>query len=145
MQPYPHNYLVRAAGGPSGTVLVSADGVVDIPTAPPPEFDGPGEVWSPETLLCASVANCFILTFRAIARASKFEWNDLSCRVEGVLERAEGGTQFTRFTTYATLLVPPGTDEAKARKLLEKAEHGCLVTKSLRGAQALVADVTYSG
>ena len=46
----------------------------DLETAPPPEFDGPGGLWSPENLLCAAVADCFILTFRAIASFSRLSW-----------------------------------------------------------------------
>jgi organic hydroperoxide reductase OsmC/OhrA len=124
-----------------GTVSVSADRLTAIPTAPPAEFDGPGDQWSPETLLCASVADCFILTFRAIARASKLEWSELSCRVEGTLERVAGVTRFSRFTTYATLRLTAGGDAAKARLLLDKAEHGCLVANSLHAERSLVADV----
>lgn len=141
MHPYPHLYTASAAAGPSGSVSVTSPGLPEIATAPPPEFDGPGGVWSPEALLCASLADCFILTFRALAKASKFEWSGLTCRVEGVLERADGVTQFTRYTTYATLEVPTGSDVEKARALLERSEHKCLVSNSVRGARTLVAEV----
>jgi organic hydroperoxide reductase OsmC/OhrA len=141
MHPYPHLYRAAAAGNPTGSLNVTSPGLSDIETAPPPEFDGPGGLWSPETLLCAAVADCFIFTFRAVARAAKFPWLSLECRVEGTLERLEGQSQFTRFASHATLSVPSGADVAKARELLEKAEHGCLVANSLRGARTLVADV----
>jgi len=124
---------------------VSSARLPDIPTAPPAEFDGPGDVWSPETLLCASLADCFMLTFRAIARASKLEWSDLSCRVEGVLERVEGVSQFTRYTTYATLTIAPAGDASRARTLLEKAEHACLVANSLKGERTLEAQIVEKG
>ncbi len=114
-------------------------------TAAPPEFDGPGGVWSPETLLCASVADCFILTFRAVARAARFEWQRLECRVEGVLERVERVSQFTRYTTIARLTIPSGADVAKARVLLEQAEHGCLISNSLRGSRTLDSEVVAAG
>jgi len=145
MHPYPHKYMVSASGGPAGAVAVLAPRLSEIPTAPPPEFDGPGDLWSPETLLCASVADCFILTFRAIARASKLEWSDLTCRVEAVLERVEGAAQFTHYTTYATLRIPPPGDATKAHTLLEKAEQGCLVANSLRGSRTLVAEIASDG
>ena len=90
-------------------------------TAAPPQFDGPGDVWSPETLLCASLADCFVLTFRAITHAARFKWLRLECRVEGLLERVGQVPQFTRYTTYATLTVPAGADAAKARGHLERA------------------------
>jgi len=36
---------------------------------------------------------------------------------------------------------PPGTDEAKAMRMLEKAEHVCLITNSLTGTAHLNATV----
>jgi organic hydroperoxide reductase OsmC/OhrA len=110
-------------------------------TAPPPEFDGPGGLWSPETLLCAAVADCFILTFRALARAARFEWIEVECAVEGTLERHEGVSQFTRYATTAKLTVPASADVAKAHSLLERAEKTCLVSNSLRGTRTLQAEV----
>ena len=144
MHPYPHLYIASAIGWPAGSVAVMSPRLPEIATAPPAEFDGPGDVWSPETLLCASVADCFILTFRALASASNFEWTGLTCRVEGVLDKADRVTQFTRYTTHATLEIPPAGDVAKARTLLEKAENRCLVTNSLRGTRVLVAEVVHA-
>ena len=143
MHPYPHLYVASAAAGPSGSVSVTSPRLPEIATAPPAEFDGPGDAWSPETLFVAAIADCFILTFRALAKASHCEWTQLSCRVEGVLDRAEGVTQFTAYTTYATLEIPPSGDAAKARTLLEKSEHRCLVANSLRGTRSLVAEVVH--
>jgi organic hydroperoxide reductase OsmC/OhrA len=141
MHPYPHAYSASAAGQTTGPVAVTSPGLSTFETAPPPEFDGPGGVWSPETLLCASLADCFILTFRAVTRATRFAWSQLDCRVEGVLERPGRNSEFTRFTTFARLSVPAGSDLAKARELLERAEHGCLIANSLRGARKLETEV----
>jgi organic hydroperoxide reductase OsmC/OhrA len=110
-------------------------------TGPPPEFDGPGGVWSPETLLIAAVADCFILTFRGVSRAARFEWVGLDAHVDGTLERISGVTQFVRYVTRATLTVPSNADHAKARELLERAEKLCLVANSLRGERALEIQV----
>ncbi len=141
MHPYPHSYAVDASGQAGGPVTVTSVGLPDLETAPPPQFDGPGGAWSPETLLCAAVADCFILSFRAFARAARFDWSQLECRVEGTLERVERVPQFTAFRTSATLTVPPEADGARARKLLEQAEHGCLIANSLRAARSLDAQV----
>src|SRR5215469_8198471 len=132
MQPYPHTYAAAAAADNVGSVTVASAESPTIETNAPQQFDGPGGAWSPETLLCASIADCFILTFRAVARAARLEWLHLECRVEGVLERRERLVQFTRFMTFATLTVPTGTDAVKARDLLERAEHTCLIANSLR-------------
>ncbi len=141
MHPYPHTYSASAVGRAAGTVSVSATQLSTLETASPPQFGGPEGMWSPETLLVAALADCFILTFRGVARAARFEWVDLECRVEGLLERVEGSSQFTRYTTHAKLSVPVGTDPAKARELLERAEHGCLIANSVRGARSLQAEV----
>jgi len=110
-------------------------------TAPPAEFGGPGDRWSPETLLVASIADCFVLTLRALARAAGFTWVSANCRVVGTLERVEGVTRFSHFVTHAKLVVPIGADEAAARRLLERAEHGCLISNSLLGERHLEAEI----
>ena len=141
MHPYPHTYIASAAAQNAGAVTVTSPQLPNLETAPPPEFDGPGGVWSPETLLCASIADCFILTFRAVSRAARFEWSNLECRVEGILERVDRNSQFTRYTTYARLTVPAGSDAEKAHQLLERAKHGCLIANSLRGERALEVQI----
>ena len=131
MHPFPHLYTVQASAAPSGDVPLYAAGLPAIATAPPAEFDGPGDRWSPETLLCAAVADCFLLSFRAVARASKLDWTALDCSVEGKLDRVDNRSLFTEIVVRASLRVPAGTDQARATKLLEKAEHVCLVSNSL--------------
>ena len=84
------------------------------------------------------------LSFRAIARASKFEWNSLSCHVDAVLERVEKVAQFTEFRESVVLEIPEGADEKKAMRLLEMAERSCLVTNSLKGRTHLDATVNFA-
>ncbi len=142
MQAFPHHYTVSASGQPESPVTLNADNLPVLVTAPPLAFGGPGDCWSPEDMLAGSVASCFILTFRAIARASKLEWVDISCTVVGRLDRIDRVTRFNHFTVTAKLLVPAGTDSEKASKLLEKAENSCLVTRSLAAETHLEASVT---
>lgn len=145
MQDYPHRYVVAAAAKSEGNVTLSSPGLADLESAGPAEFDGPGDQWSPETLLVAAVADCFILSFKAIARASKLEWRALSCNVDGVLEKVEKVTQFTGFNIHATLEVPEGTRESKAQRLLEMAEKSCLVTNSLIADSHLNTEIRVTG
>jgi peroxiredoxin-like protein len=137
MQDYPHRYKAAAKGGAEGVIDTSSPGLENIAATAPPEFDGPGGRWSPETMLVGAVANCFILTFRAVARASKFDWNSLTCEVLGVLDRPERVTQFTEFYMDVSLRVPAGADAHKAHRLAEKSEQVCLVTNSLTGKRIL--------
>lgn len=144
MQDLPHHYVVSANADSKSLVTISSSGVESIDTAGPPEFGGPGDVWSPETLLVGTVANCFILTFRAIARAARLEWHSLTCDVSGTLDKIERATQFTAFDVTARLTLPAGTDEKKALKLLQKAERNCLITTSLKAESRLDASVQFA-
>jgi peroxiredoxin-like protein len=141
MQPLPHHYVVSASGGSSGSLHVNARGVPELESAAPAEFDGPGNRWSPEGLLCAAVASCFILTFRAVARASKLQWQSLECSADGVLERVDGALKFTSIMTKATLTVDSGTDHELCLRVLRKAEGGCLVANSLSANRELCIEI----
>jgi len=141
MQDLPHLYSVAATAMPEGDMGLTSDGVESIASAPPAEFGGPGDRWSPETLLAGAVAGCFILSFRAISRASKLAWTSLTCQCEATLERKDGGTRFTRFVIDATLDVPAGTNEERAHGILQRAEASCLITNSMSGATELRAIV----
>jgi organic hydroperoxide reductase OsmC/OhrA len=143
MQDYPHRYLANARGRPEGVIDTGSPGLDTIAVMPPAEFDGPGDKWSPETLLVASIANCFILTFRAVARASQFDWNALGCEVVGILNRVERVTRFTEFQINVTLRLPAGADWHKAHRIAEKSESVCLVTNSLNGDKTLKVDIEY--
>jgi len=88
-------------------------------------------------LLVAAIADCFNLSFMAIARASKLDWLDLQCEVEGTLDRVENVTRFTAYDIRARLTVSAGTDEHKARHILEKSEAVCLISNSLTGVKTL--------
>lgn len=141
MQNFPHRYAVTAAASVDDEVTLSAARVSDLRSASPAEFDGPGNRWSPETLLVGAVGDCFILTFGAVARASKLPWTSLECRVTGTLDRIDRAIQFTAFDIEARLQVPAGVDRALAQRVLDKAEGACLVSRSLKAATHLNAEV----
>ena len=141
MQKLPHHYRVSAEAEAESTVQLRSTGLPVFESAPPAEFDGPGDKWSPESLLVAVVADCFVLTFKAIARASKFPWISLSCAVVGTLDNVERQTRFISFDVRASLTISPNMNEDKAMRLLEKAEEVCLITNSLTAETHLSATV----
>jgi organic hydroperoxide reductase OsmC/OhrA len=141
MQAFPHAYAVTAVGSADGDVEVATDRVGRLRSASPAEFGGPGDRWSPETLLVGALGDCLVLTFRAVARASKLPWTSLRCVVTGTLDRIDNVTQFTAFAIQASLDVPPGTDPERARRVLDKAEQNCLVASSLKAPIRLLAAI----
>ena len=131
MKPFPHRYDVRLSGGLSGYAKLLVAGAPELVTAPPLDFDGPGDAWSPEHLVLASVEACFLFTLRAIAQASKLEFSSLELSAEGVVDRKDGVTRFTEIVLRPRLTIPPGGDRERAIRIMEKSEQQCLVAASL--------------
>lgn len=141
MHDFPHRYVTTARATGTGPVAIEAPGLPTLSSAPPAEFGGPGDEWSPETFLTAAVVDCFVLGFRAVAQASKIEWTHVECTVVGVLERIERKIQFTKLELHAKLEVPAGVNVDRARRVLEKAEASCLITNSLSAQVELRTEV----
>jgi organic hydroperoxide reductase OsmC/OhrA len=143
MQAFPHHYAAVAKAGAQGDVTLEGERLPPLTSAPPAEFGGPGDRWSPESLFVAAVADCFVLTFRGIAGVSRFPWMFLECSVTGTVDRLDRITQFTALEVRARLRVPIGAKEDQARRLLAKAEETCLVTNSLKVRPHLEAVVEF--
>ena len=131
MKDFPHHYSVQASAGAEADVPLTAVGIPALATASPAEFGGPGDRWSPETLLVGAAADCFAITFRGVARASGLTWTALTCEVAGTLDRVDGALRFTTIDVHARLAVPDDTSDALARRVLDKAKRSCLITNSL--------------
>ena len=142
MHEFPHRYRAEMSASPEGSLKIESAGLDTLWSAAPKEFDGPGDQWSPETLLVAAVVDCFGLTFRAVAQASSFEWIGLRCEGTGELDRVDRTTRFTRIALRASLEIPASADPAKAKRLLEKSERACLITNSLVCPVELEVDVS---
>jgi len=131
MKPLPHRYEVRLSGGPSGYTTVSTKGVPDLQSAPPLDYDGPGDAWSPEHLMLAAVETCFLFTLRAVAKSSKVEFSALDLASEGIVDRQDGITRFTEIVLRPRLTVSSSADRDRALWILEKSARTCLVSASL--------------
>ncbi len=141
MQQLPHRYTVRADAAHAGTLTLNSPGLPALENAAPAEFGGPGDLWSPETMLAGAVAGCFILTVRGAARASSLPWLSIECPTEGLLERQDGSLRFTEFTLRPRVAVAAGTDRDKLLRVIHKAEQGCLVANSLRATMKVQPEI----
>ncbi len=143
MHELPHRYVVSAEAVPDGDVALHAPKLTVLASASPAEFGGPGDRWSPETLLAGAVADCFVLTFRAVARASRLPWTSVECDAVATLDRIDGVIRFSDVALSARLVVPPGTDAERGRRALERAEQNCLVSNSLKASVHLKTEVSF--
>lgn len=131
MQPLPHLYTVHLSATPTGCGEVTSPGLPPLCLNAPADFDGPGDEWSPEHLLLTAVQGCFLLTFRAVAAASKMPFTGLMAETAGTVDRKDGVTRFTEVVLKPTVTFPAGTDMERAARLVEKAEKNCLISASL--------------
>jgi len=145
MEKLPHLYTVSVSASPEENLSVDADGLPTLAVAAPKQFGGPGDQWSPEELLMAAVANCLVLSFRAIASASSFSWLDIECHCDGVLDKVERKMQFTKITNRVKLTIGSLDDVGRAEKLLHKAEETCLVSNSLSTQTEIECEVVVAG
>ena len=143
MQDFPHHYrCIATANADKSQVRVASQGLEDLTTDAPREFGGPGDQWSPEALLIAAVADCFVLTFRAMAGPSQITWHALDCDAAGTLERVDRSTRFTQIVLSVRISVPEELEEEKVLRVLKKAEDTCLITNSLNATVTLNVDIT---
>ena len=131
MQPLPHEYDVSVSAAPEGGISAQSTGVPTLSVDAPAEFGGPGDAWSPETLFLAAIANCFVLTFRAVSAASGLKWQGLECHAVGTLDKQDGKMRFTAVELQASLVLAAAADADKALRIMHKAEENCLVSNSL--------------
>ncbi len=107
----------------------------------PPEFRGDAGFWSPEHLVAAALASCFVASFRGIAQKSSLHFLRIEAEVEGRLERVGSGLEFTHFVLRAQLALTDAADEAKAVRILHKAEQACLIARSLKAKVEVKPDI----
>ncbi len=142
MKPLPHIYRMHLRGGAGPYAMLSDTELPEMQVAPPADFDGPGDAWSPEHLLMAAVESCFLFTFQAIAHSSKLAFISIELSGEGIVDRKDGITRFSAIVLRPTLRVASSNDRDRAMRILEKSEKACLVSASLSTPIRLEPEIT---
>ncbi|HET9368981.1 MAG TPA: OsmC family protein [Vicinamibacterales bacterium] len=145
MTPLPHHYRVELSGTSSGYAAVEADALPRLRVASPTFYGGPGDAWTPEHLLLASVEACFMFTLRAICAASKIRFEELDLVTEGIVDRRDGRTRFTEITLKPRLVVPSDADLDRLAQLMTKTERACLITASLDTPVRVEPEIVVAG
>ena len=135
---YTYRTAVKWTEQKKGTI--TCEGKPDIQVATPPEFKGHEGIWSPEDLYVASANICLMTTFLAVAERAGLTFTSYHCEAEGRLELVEGKFQVTVITLRPQIALQSGSDAAKAKELIEKAEANCLISNSMKTRIALEPD-----
>lgn len=138
--PFPHRYETSLRWIRGREAVLKANGAPEVEGAPPPQFDGPPERWSPETLLLSAAELCLMTTFLAVAERAKLTVADYQSRAEAVLDKTPEGLAFTRILLRVRLSVY-ADDAARAKELLLKAKKHCLVSNALKTSPEMDVEV----
>ena len=135
-------FRVNAAPANGARVRLTAEDKAPLEAAVPAEFRGgiPG-MWSPEDLLVASVASCYVITVRGVAAHRGLTIHGLN--VEGVghvTRRAEGRVGFVVIELRVELTVDRDCVE-QAERVARAAKQRCLVGHALEIPIELELDV----
>jgi organic hydroperoxide reductase OsmC/OhrA len=137
-----HVYRVNAVSTIPRSGVATAEGIQpSITFSAPPEFQGVIGLWTPEHFLVAGVASCYVSTFSGISQISHFAYESLELETEGVLEKLDGALQFTRFILRPVLRIANEEMRERALRILEKAEKGCLIARSLKCSVELKPEI----
>jgi organic hydroperoxide reductase OsmC/OhrA len=138
-----HLYRVDLDGETLKTGLLgSPDWLPSLPVASPPQFDGPGGVWSPEHLFVASVASCLMITFRALADLAGLEIVEYSDSAAGKLVRGDDRLySITEITLCPRVVISDPSQVDRALRLIDKAEQACLISRSISSVVHLEPEV----
>src|SRR5262245_4837508 len=131
MKPLPHLYEVTLSSAPKGYATLSTDGAPALRSAPPRDFGGPGDAWSPEHLLLASLESCFLFTFRAVAEASKFDFLSFEVAGSGTVDRKDGANGFIDIVLKSRSTVQKRADLEPHSRKMAKGKIACIVTTSV--------------
>ncbi len=128
-----HSYTVNLEWKEDRKGLLSAENIdpkLEVAT-PPPFNKGLEGVWSPEHLFTSAVSSCLMTTFLAIAENSKLEFVSFRCEATGKLEQIDGKFLMSEIHLQPHLVIHREEDYAKAERILQKAEKGCLISNSI--------------
>ncbi len=133
-----HTFSVSAewTGDSNSVGLLQSPGGLHCQFAVPTDFGGPGGCPSPEEMLLAALASCYVITIAYMAELKKLPLQKQAIQVQGLVERdpQTRRLRFTRFEIDLRFTVAPDATDAQIENILKLARDAktfCLVSNSL--------------
>lgn len=111
----------------------------------PPELEGPGIGTNPDEMLLAAAGTCYIITLAAMMERSKLEKTALTMESVGVIDVTNGITTYKRILHKPHIVLTKDAGEKEielAKKLAQKAETSCMISRALLGNVEVKAEAT---
>ncbi|MCM2676875.1 OsmC family protein [Alkalicoccobacillus plakortidis] len=102
----------------------------------PPEMDGPGVGTNPDEMLLGAAATCYIITLAAMMERSKLEKTGLTMTSEGIVDVTKGVITYKKIIHRPEIVLKEDASEKDielAKKLAEKAESSCMISRAIQG------------
>lgn len=102
----------------------------------PPEMGGPGVGTNPDEMLLGAAATCYIITLAAMMERSSLEKDSLTMASEGIVDVTDGVFTYKKIIHRPEIVLKPDASESDvrlARKLAEKAEKSCMISRAIQG------------
>jgi organic hydroperoxide reductase OsmC/OhrA len=112
------------------------DQLPPIPSAIPPEFNGPGGGYSPEDLYAIAVLNCLIATYKVYCEKSKISYQQIQGRGLLTVDKQPSEPSFFMSRIEIFIDVSGCSDPSKGKQLLEAAVRDCAVSNSIKSTKA---------
>ena len=126
-----HRYAVRTHLVSDGRLVLEAPFKPDLEVATPPEYkDGIRGVWSSEELLIGSLAACFELTARAVAKRRDVPIHAFRTDATGYVQSKDGLLHFVAIELDVLIETDTGR-ERDAELIATLAEEQCVVAGAL--------------
>ena len=101
----------------------------------PTEMDGPGIGTNPDEMLLGAASTYHIITYAAMLERAHIEKESLTMQSEALVDVTNGVFTYKKIIHRPALILVQGTSEKtaeKARKLAEKAETSCMISRAIK-------------
>ena len=129
----------------SGVVSASSSGAFELPFTIASRIGNPEGKTSPEELLAAAHASCFVTSLGGeLARAGTPPQHlDVHCTI--TMDEVEGKGHLIVASALAARVVAPGADEEKLAKAAEAADEGCPFSALIKASASVTYEATLEG
>jgi len=100
---------------------------------PPPEFGGAEMNWSPEHLITASLAGCYMNTFIHFAKLLKVTITNIRVTAKAEFEKKQHGFEATRYIIRPVVEFHNTPGQYVIDNLFQKAKKYCIISNSVKG------------
>ncbi|MFP3509205.1 OsmC family protein [Peribacillus sp. SIMBA_075] len=142
-----HFHLTAEWPGGRNDIGMIQSGNLQTQISIPMEMEGPGIGTNPDEMLLGAASTCYIITFAAMLERAHIKKASLTMQSEAIVDVTNGVFTYKKIIHRPTLVLAPDTSEKaaeKARKLAEKAEASCMISRAIKGNVAVELNAAIS-